>query len=108
MITGDKSEWATIWAMFLVDRNSKTIRKVEFYYKAEVPGLGAQISNTEFEKQFVNLPIRLVGHSFGLKQNEKIIIQGENIIDGVSGATLSSKTVVEISNKLELFEEYLH
>ncbi len=107
LIVGDKSQWATIWAMYLIDRNSKTIKKVEIYYKAEVPGLGAKISNTEFEKQFNNLPIQINGNSFGLKQNEKIIIQGGNIIDGISGATLSSKTVIEISNKLELFKEYM-
>ena len=107
LIVGDKSQWATIWAMYLIDRNSKTIKKVEFYYKAEVPGLGVGISNTEFEEQFINLPIPINGHSFGLKQDEKIIIQGGNLIDGISGATLSSKTVIEISNKLELFKEYL-
>lgn len=107
LIVGDKSQWATIWAMYLVDRNSKTIKKVEIYYKAEVPGLGVGISNTEFEEQFINLPIQINGHSFGLKQDEKIIIQGGNLIDGISGATLSSTTVVEISNKLELFKEYL-
>ena len=108
LIVGDKSQWATIWAMYMIDRNSKTIKKVEFYYNAEVRGLGAQISNIEFEEQFVSLPIQLVGHSFSLNQNEEIIIQGENIIDGISGATLSSKTAIEISNKLELFKEYLY
>lgn len=107
LIVGDKSQWATIWIMYLIDRNSKTIKKVEIYYKAEVPGLGVQISNTEFEEQFINLPIQINGHSFGLKQDEKIIIQGGNLIDGISGATLSSTTVIEISNKLELFNEYL-
>ncbi len=107
LIVGDKNQWAAIWASYLIDRNSMTIKKVEFYYKAEVPGLGVKITNTEFEEQFINLPIPINGHSFGLKQNEKIIIQGENIIDGISGATLSSKSVVEISNKLELFAEYL-
>ncbi len=107
LIIGDKSEWASIWAMCLIDRNSMIIKKVEIYYKAEVPGLGIEITSTKFENQFINLPIQLNGHSFGLKQNEEIIIQGENIIDGISGATLSSKTVIEILNKLELFKEYL-
>jgi len=108
LVIGKKSQWATIWAMYLVDRNSKTIKKVEIYYKAEVPGLGVGISSTEFENQFINLPIQVNGHSFGLKQDEKIIIQGESVIDGISGATLSSKTIIEVSNNLELFKEYLH
>ena len=107
LIVGDKSLCSTIWALFLIDRNSTTIIKVEIYYKAVISGLGAKISNAEFEEQFINLPIPISGHSFGLKQDEEIIIQGENIIDGISGATLSSKTVIEISNKLELFKEYL-
>ena len=107
LIVGDKSQWANIWIMYLIDINSKTIKKVEIYYKAEVPGLGAEITNTEFEEQFINLPIQINGHSFGLKQDEKITIQGENIIDGISVASLSSTTVIEISNKLELFKEYL-
>jgi len=108
LIIGKKSQWATIWAMYLVDRNTKIIKKVEIYYKAEVPGLGVGISSTEFEDQFINLPIQVNGHSFGLKQDEKIIIQGESLIDGISGATLSSKTIIEVSNNLELFKEYLY
>ncbi len=108
LILGDKNQCATIWIIFLIDRDSKSITKVEIYYKAEVRGLGAGISNTEFEKQFINLPIQPNGHSFGLKQNGEIIIEGENIINGISGATISSKTVIEISNKLELFKEYLN
>ncbi len=107
LILGDKNQWAAIWIMYLIDRNSKTIKKVEIYYKAEIPGLGVKITNTEFEEQFINLPIQINDHSFGLKQDEKIIIQGGNLIDGISGATLSSTTVIEISNKLELFKEYL-
>ncbi len=107
LILGDKNQWATIWIMYLIDRNSKIIKKVEIYYKAEIPGLGVKITNTEFEEQFINLPIQINDHSFGLKQDEKIIIQGGNLIDGISGATLSSTTVIEISNKLELFKEYL-
>jgi len=108
LVIGDKSQWAAIWAIYLVDRNLKTIKKVDIYYKTEVPGLGVGISSTEFEDQFTNLPIQLNGRSFGLRQDEKIIIQGENIIDGISGATLSSTTIIEVSNKLELFYEYLH
>ncbi len=107
LIVGDKNEWAAIWAMFLIDRDSMTIKKVEIYYRAEVTGLGVGITNTEFENQFINIPIQIKGNSFGLRQNKKIIIQGENIIDGVSGATLSSKTIIKIANKLERFKEYL-
>ncbi len=107
LILGNKNQWATIWIMYLIDRNSKIIKKVEIYYKAEIPGLGVKITHTEFEEQFINLPIQINDHSFGLKQDEKIIIQGGNLINGISGATLSSKTVIEISNKLELFKEYL-
>ena len=108
LVIGQKSQWATIWAIYLVDRNLKTIKKVDIYYKAEVPGLGVGISSTEFEDQFINLPIQISGHSFGLKQDEKIIIQGGNIIDGISGATLSSTAIIEVSNKLELFNDYLN
>ena len=107
LVIGDKNEWASIWIVFLIDRSTKTIKKVDIYYKAEVPGLGVKISSAEFEKQFINLPIQINGQSFGLKQNEEIIIQGENIIDGISGATLSSRIVVDISNRIELFREYL-
>ena len=107
LIIGDKNQWASIWIIYLIDRQFEIIRKVNIYYKAEIPGFGVKVSKTEFEKQFINLPIQINENSFGLRQNREIIIQGANIIDGISGATLSSKTVVEISNRLELFEEYL-
>ena len=97
LIVGDKSLCSTIWAMYLIDRSSTTIKKVEIYYKAEISGLGAEISNAEFEEQFINLPIPISGHSFGLKQDEEIIIQGENIIDGISGATLSVNAVRKLA-----------
>lgn len=108
LVVGGKRDWSTIWGMYLIDRSSRKIKKVEFYYLAEVVGLGAGISCTDFEKQFINLPIQIKGNSFGLTQNKEIVIQGENIIDGVSGASLSSKTVVEISNQLGLLTENMY
>ncbi len=99
--------WSLIWAKVLIDKTSKKIIKIEIEHKAETPGLGAEISNEEFENKFRNLSIESDSNVFSLYQKDSLVIRGKNRIDGLSGATFSSIGVIEMMNLgLSLIKKY--
>jgi Na+-transporting NADH:ubiquinone oxidoreductase subunit C len=107
-ITKGKGLWGAIWVKIMVDRTSNTILKVAFNHKTETPGLGAEIIFPPFQNQFRQQPITFNGATFGLLQNNSILIEGEKMIDGIAGATISSTGAVESVNQVQKFEDYLH
>lgn len=90
--------WDHIWGNIVVDKETLVIEKVELLHLAETPGLGAMISETEFEKQFENLHLKWDGNNYSLYQNDKEVIHGRTRIDGISGATITSTGAVNMMN----------
>ena len=108
LIVRGKGLWDRIWARVLVDRSSGLIEKVEFGHQAETPGLGAEIVEPDFERQFKRIMLKLDDNTFSLYQMDSLIISGEHRIDGISGATITSKGVIEMLNKgLVMYKPYL-
>lgn len=97
-----------IWAKVLIDRNSLEIKKIAFDHKAESDGYGAAMTQTSFEDQFVGTEINLEQNTFRLqKAIEKAVDDGQ-IIDGISGATMTSQGVIEMMNEgLREYSGYL-
>ena len=87
-----------IWAEVLFQKNPLKILKVRFGQKMESEGYGAAITEAAFEDQFAGKEIIFDGNSFSLHQDTKILIEGESAIDGISGATTTSTTVIEMMN----------
>ncbi|WP_190811000.1 FMN-binding protein [Flagellimonas sp. S3867] len=105
--TVSKGYGGNIRGTFLINKNSLQIRKAEFEHIAESEGYGAAIAGTLFENQFVGATINFEKNTFGLKQNGKNIVKGENIIDGVSGATTTSKLTIDMVNdELKRYRAY--
>lgn len=73
-----------IKVMIAVDKQ-KIIKGIKVLEQQETPGLGSKIAEDEFTEQFKN------------KKAEELIL-GENI-DAISGATISSKAVIETVEK---------
>ena len=67
---------------------------IEVLESQETPGLGAEIANTPFRKQFDGLSIT---HPIEYVKNEKPDQPYE--IEAITGATISSRAVVNILNK---------
>lgn len=65
---------------------------------AESEGYGAEINQEAFENQFIGKAIYGDSNSFGLNQAGRTIIEGYTMVDGLSGATITSKAAVEMIN----------
>ena len=87
-----------IWAKVLVDKKLMEIKKVAFEHQAESEGYGAAFSQSNFEDHFIGMKINHEEDNFRLKKAMKKIQDGGNIIDGNSGATMTSQGAVEMMN----------
>ena len=77
-----------------VDRELKEVKGIEILEAVETPGLGAKISSDWFKDQFKKLETLPL---IELIKGEEI--KKSNQIQAITGATISSKAVVEIVNK---------
>lgn len=97
-----------IWAKLLVNRTTGEIQKIQFDHVAESEGYGASITRTSFEEQFIGLIIESEENSLSLIQSGQLIIKGKYKIDGLAGATTTSKGVVDMLNReLLKYSNYL-
>ena len=88
-----------IWATVLVDRKTLEIKKVAFEHKAESNDYGAAMTQTSFENQFIGTKINLEQNTFSLKKAAEKAVDGGQIIDGISGSTVTSKGAVDMMNE---------
>ncbi len=77
-----------------VDPSIKTMEGIEILESQETPGLGAEISLPPFKDQFKGLSLT---HEIEYVKNEKP--QKPYEIEAITGATISSRAVVNILNK---------
>ncbi len=88
-----------IWAVALIDRQTSSIKGITFSHRMESEGYGAQIATTNFASKFMNTVLVSDEQAFGLKQGGSILIEGEQVIDGISGATNTSEGVIKMLNE---------
>jgi len=86
--------WAPISMVIALRSDLETIHGMAILEQAETPGLGARIVEPEFLGGFVGKRIepRII-----LVSRKKA--KGENEVDAITGATMSSKALEEIINK---------
>lgn len=97
-----------IWANVVVDKKTLEIKKIAFEHKAESEGYGAALTQSTFEDQFVGAKINLDESSFVLKKNMEQRLDDGMVVDGISGATMTSDGVIEMMNLgLKKYKEYL-
>jgi Na+-transporting NADH:ubiquinone oxidoreductase subunit C len=88
--------WGTINAIIAVDTNFDRIIGLDILKQNETPGLGGRITEEWFKKQFQNKPLKKDGEIIKFRliaEDEKQEIQD---IRQITGATFSSKAVVDI------------
>jgi len=76
------------------DTKFTSMEGMEVLESQETPGLGAEIASDSFRKQFVGLSL---AHPIEYVKNEKP--QTNYQIEAITGATISSRAVVNILNK---------
>ena len=67
-----------------------------------------RIRDSIYETQFIEIIINFEKNLFGLNQASKKVIDGNIEIDGVAGATITSKGTVDMMNsELKKYKNYL-
>lgn len=103
-----KGLYDAIWGNVAIEEDLNTIRGVLFDHKGETPGLGAEITNPNFSKQFAGKQI------FDNGEVKLAVVKGKKSdekfqADAVTGATNTSKGVSNmlhdcLSNYIEYFK----
>ena len=107
-VVQNRGNIGNIWAKILLDKKSKETLDISFDHMAESEGYGAGITLGTFENQFVGIALDPDSNSFGLNQKGKVLIEGVHMIDGISGATITSKATVEMMNRgVQKYQNYL-
>ena len=96
-----KGLWGTITGHIAFSPDHEKILGVNFVSHSETPGLGGRIDEDDYKNQFRNL---------SLPENDVFFVNNKDTggnIDAISGATLTSKAVIDIyNNKLpEILEQ---
>jgi Na+-transporting NADH:ubiquinone oxidoreductase subunit C len=92
--------WSTLYGYFSVNGDGKTVRGITFYEHGETPGLGAEVEAKWFQDNFVGKKIATESGEFksvGIVRGkvDNVIKSAEKpyYVDGISGATVTSKGV---------------
>lgn len=88
-----------IWATLIFDNETLRIETVVIEQRAESEGYGSGITMSSFENQFTGVEMKNVINLFGLKKGNQTFIEGEHKVDGISGATVTCQSVVNIFNQ---------
>ncbi|MDD5429770.1 MAG: FMN-binding protein, partial [Candidatus Omnitrophica bacterium] len=83
----------TIKILTGLDTSLENLLGIEILESVETPGLGQRINDEDFRKQFINLKVS--SHIECVKSDTS----DENQIKAITGATVSSRAVVNILNE---------
>jgi Na+-transporting NADH:ubiquinone oxidoreductase subunit C len=84
-----KGLWGPIWGFIALQGDLNTVYGAFFDHKSETPGLGAEITKTEFESQYIGKKLDNEA-DFGLIEMRKGDASGAYQVDGISGGTITS------------------
>lgn len=104
-----KGLWGPIWGYVALEDDYNTIFNVVFDHQSETPGLGAEITTDQFQKQFVGKKIFDQMNNFVsilVNKPGKGDPTNPHQVDGISGSTLTSKGLEDmLKNSLQ---PYVH
>jgi len=98
--------WGTIWGYIALNEDHTTVYGVYFSHSSETPGLGGEIASLKFQNRFAGKQV-VDGNKVGLTvvKYGKADKGSQFEIDGVTGATITSKGVNEMIGKV--LEKYI-
>ncbi|MEZ4885010.1 MAG: NADH:ubiquinone reductase (Na(+)-transporting) subunit C [Chitinophagales bacterium] len=93
--------WDEIWGFLALKEDFNTIAGTSFDHKGETPGLGAEITKDWFQDQFVGKQLQTNGtYAFDILKGRGNAIEGKaNLVDGMSGATITGNGVEDMLQK---------
>jgi len=101
--------WGPIWGTIAIKEDLNTVAGVTLGHKSETPGLGAEISTSDFQQQFVNKQIFNSDNEFvsvkvvkGGVANSRIVPEIHGV-DAVSGGTITSDGTTDMLYNILLY-----
>lgn len=92
--------WGPIEGVLALEPDLKTIRGVRFYKQEETPGLGGEIASDWFQQQFRGKRIVSASGEPGFRVRKPGTLKDDNVVDAVTGATMTSDRVEIMLNDL--------
>ena len=94
--------WSTLYGFLSLESDGNTIKGLRFYEHAETPGLGGEVDNPKWQAQWVGKKIFDDKGDLRFEVVRGQVVSGvsgaEYQVDGLSGATLTSKGVSNMVN----------
>ena len=94
--------WSTLYGFLSLESDGNTIKGLKFYEHAETPGLGGEVDNPKWQAQWVGKKIFDDKGDLRFEVVRGQVVSGvsgaEYQVDGLSGATLTSKGVSNMVN----------
>jgi Na+-transporting NADH:ubiquinone oxidoreductase subunit C len=83
--------WSTMYGFIALEGDANTILGLSFYSHGETPGLGGEIDNPSWRAQWPGVKLFDADDQLIITVDSKAT--GESVIDGLSGATLTTRGV---------------
>lgn len=86
--------WGSIWGYLAIEGDGSTVYGAEFDHAGETPGLGAEIADISFKKQFQGKELFRDGEfrSIAVVKPGRTVAN-RDYVDGISGGTITSQGV---------------
>lgn len=99
--------WGGLWGYIAVDETKTQVLGTYFYHESETAGLGARIGEREFQEKFIGKPLAEGGDVLTVVKDGAAKKATE--VDGVTGATLTSKGVAAMVEEAisSIYAEFL-
>jgi Na+-transporting NADH:ubiquinone oxidoreductase subunit C len=92
--------WGSIEGFLSLDTQMEKIRGISFYKQEETPGLGGDIANEPFCKQFTGKDIKSAAGAMGIRiKRPSEALSDNNEVHGISGATITGDKVESLLNE---------
>lgn len=106
-----KGLWSTLFGFISISDDGDTVKGITFYKHKETPGLGGEVDKKWFQENFVNKKIFKNGKLVSVKV-VKLVQEEMHEVDGITGATITSKGVSDFLMRdllrYEIFLRGLH
>ncbi|MEX1057308.1 MAG: Na(+)-translocating NADH-quinone reductase subunit C [Natronospirillum sp.] len=85
--------WSTLYGFLALESDLNTVAGLGFYEHAETPGLGGEVDNPNWKAQWPGKEIYDEAGNVALRVTRASGVPEEHHIDGISGATLTTRGV---------------
>lgn len=100
--------WGPVWGYISLNEDKNTVYGVLFDHKGETPGLGAEITQSAFQKQFHDKTVFDNSTLKAITVKKGGNATGAHEVDAISGGTITSKAVeTMIADYLKCYEQFL-